>query len=74
MVKLYLPDFPSYPVPKTVLSETDQGIIYFDCFSPFDLDVILKNQFSHTATVSQGSLHLPQNANAIFMNFLAEYF
>ncbi len=61
LVSLWLPDFPQLPEPKNQLTVKDQGEIYFQSSSPFDLDVLLSDEVP-LQTTSFGTLHLPKQA------------
>ncbi len=63
LVKMNLPDFPDYPQPKGKLSENDQGEIYFQTFSPFDLQPILANKLT-TPTTGLGYLTFPEDVQS----------
>ena len=62
LVQINLPDFPDYPEPKTALSESDEGEIYFQTMSPFDLQVILSGDKA-TPTTGLGHLTFPDAAH-----------
>ena len=59
LVRLSLPDFPDYPEPETELLETDQGEIYFQTHSPFDVELIFAGELS-TPTTGLGYLTFPE--------------
>ena len=59
-----LPDFPDYPTPKASLDVSDQGDIYFQTKSPYDLSVLLNDYANAKPTTGKGALHLPDNASA----------
>ena len=61
IVSMWLPGFPNLPEPKTQLTAQDEGQIYFESSSPFDLDVLLSDH-PLPLTTSFGQLHLPASA------------
>lgn len=60
LVTMNLPDFPDYPQAKTELGTNDQGEIFFQTYSPFDLEPILAHRLT-TPTTGLGYLTLPEN-------------
>lgn len=60
LVVINLPDFPDWPEPSEVLSETDDGMIYFSTHSPFDLQVILSGNRG-VETTGLGYLTFPSS-------------
>ena len=58
----WLPALPEYPQPMHQLEEHQQGRLFFNSRSPFDLDVLLAEGSEFSATTSYGDLHLPTNA------------
>ncbi len=59
LVNYSLPDFPDWPAPQTALAAGDNGTIYFQTASPFDLDVIFNGMQGATPTTGLGYLSMP---------------
>lgn len=62
--ELELPAFPDYPAPQDQLSADQSGEIYFQTYSPFDLNVLLEDMDNALPTTGKGHLVLPDNASA----------
>lgn len=63
LVRLALPEFPDFPPPLVTLESGQQGEIYFQTATPFDLDVVLGDMSLALPTTGVGTLLLPAGAS-----------
>ena len=62
LMDLYLPAFPDWPAPRVNLGVADEGEIYFQTTSPYDLDVIFAGNTTARPTTGLGYLSYPERA------------
>ncbi len=62
--ELPLPPFPDYPAPKTTLTATDVGPIYYPIKSPYDFTRVLNDYDALETHSGKGDLFLPKGASA----------
>lgn len=59
-----IPVFPDYPQPQEILSETDQGELYFTSRTPTDFRWVLAGDSRRYPITVKGELYLPDGASA----------
>jgi len=59
-----LPPFPDWPEPVSHLAEGDVGEIYYQSWSPYDFDILLRQDPLPVPTTGVGTLILPEGASA----------
>lgn len=59
-----LPAFPEWPAPVRDLTSGGTGEIYFESYSPYDFDILLRKDPLPVPTTGLGTLILPKNAGA----------
>ena len=59
-----LPPFPDWPEPVSSLAEGDVGEIYYPSWSPYDFDILLRQDPLPVPTTGLGTLILPEGASA----------
>ena len=66
LVRVAIPEFPSFPEPVTTLAHHQSDTVYFASSTPFDFDVLLNDPERGIATTAMGTLFIPDNASPAY--------